>query len=206
MPATMQNQREKLKSIVSIKPIIRAQELRNAGIAGSTIQRALNDGEIVRIARGLYQDPQGEIDSEQTLAEVAKRIPKGIIAMVSALAYHGLTDQLPRKTWVAIGVRHWSPVSDYPPVRIVRFADKYLHQGVERHIISGVDVPVYSVAKTLADVFRNGRLVDRSVAVEGLREALDQRKATPAQLADAARAGGAWRMMRPYLEALTFNG
>lgn len=67
-------------------------------------------------------------------------------------------------------------------------------------------MPVFSVSKTLADLFRNGRLVDRSVAVEGLRAALDQRKATPAQIADAARAGGAWRVMRPYLEALTFNG
>jgi predicted transcriptional regulator of viral defense system len=206
MPAMTQSQREKLKSIVSGQPIIRAQELRNAGIAGSTIQRALDDGDLVRIGRGLYQDPQCDIESEQTLAEVSKRIPKGVIAMVSALTFHGLTDQIPRKTWVAIGTSDWSPVPSFPPVRIVRFADKYLHQGVEQQVISGVDVPVYSVTKTLADVFRNGKLVDRSVAVEGLRAALDQRKATPSEIAEAARAGGAWRIMRPYLEALTFNG
>lgn len=206
MPAMTQSQREKLKSIVSGQPIIRAQELRNEGIAGSTIQRALDDGDLVRISRGLYQDPQCDIESEQTLAEVSKRIPKGVIAMVSALAFHELTDQIPRKTWVAIGTSDWSPVPSVPPVRIVRFADKYLHQGVEQKVISGIDVPVYSVAKTLADVFRNGRLVDRSVAVEGLRAALDQRKATPSEIAEAARIGGAWRIMRPYLEALTFNG
>ena len=206
MPAMTQSQREQLKSIISGQPIVRAQELRNAGIAGSTIQRALDDGDLVRIGRGLYQDPQCDIESDQTLAEVSKRIPKGVIAMVSALAFHGLTDQMPRKTWVAIGTSDWSPVPSFPPARIVRFADKYLHQGVEQKVISGVDVPVYSAAKTLADVFRNGRLVDRSVAVEGLRAALDQRKATPSEIAEAARAGGAWRIMRPYLEALTFNG
>ena len=206
MAAMTQSQRAQLKALVSGKSVVRAQELRSAGIAGSTIQRALDDGDLVRIGRGLYQDPQSDIESEQTLAEVAKRIPKGIIAMVSALAYHGLTDQMPRKTWVAIGASDWSPVSDYPPVRIVRFADKYLHHGVERQRISGVDVPIFSIPKTLADIFRNGRLVDRSVAVEGLRAAIDQRKATPAEIADAARAGGAWRVMRPYLEALTFNG
>lgn len=206
MPAMTQSQREQLRTIVSGQPIVRAQELRNAGIAGSTIQRALDDGDLVRISRGLYQDPQCDIESEQTLAEVSKRIPKGVIAMVSALAFHELTDQIPRKTWVAIGASDWSPVPSFPPVRIVRFADKYLHQGVEQKAISGVDVPVYSVTKTLADVFRNGRLVDRSVAVEGLRAALDQRKATPSEIAEAARAGGAWRIMRPYLEALTFNG
>ena len=206
MPAMTQSQREQLRTIVSGQPIIRAQELRNAGIAGSTIQRALDDGDLVRISRGLYQDPQCDIESEQTLAEVSKRIPKGVIAMVSALTFHELTDQIPRKTWVAIGTSDWSPVPSFPPVRIVRFADKYLHQGVEQKVVSGVVVPVYSVTKTLADVFRNGRLVDRSVAVEALRSAIDQRKATPSEIAEAARLGGAWRTMRPYLEALTFNG
>lgn len=206
MPEKASSQREQLRSIVAQRSIIRAQDLRNAGIAGSTIQRALKDGDLVRIGRGLYQDPRSDIEGDLTLAEVSKRIPKGIIAMVSALAYHGLTDQMPRETWVAIGTSDWTPVPSYPPVRIVRFADKYLQQGVEQHKISGVDVPVFSVIKTLADLFRNGRLVDRSIAVEGLRAALDQRKATPAQIADAARAGGTWRVMRPYLEALTFNG
>lgn len=206
MPEKAISQREQLRSIVAQRSIIRAQDLRNAGIAGSTIQRALKNGDLVRIGRGLYQDPRSDIEGDLTLAEVSKRIPKGIIAMVSALAYHGLTDQMPRKTWVAIGASDWSPVPSYPPVRIVRFTDKYLQQGVELYKISGVEVPIFSVTKTLADLFRNGRLVDRSVAVEGLRAALDQRKATPAQIADTARAGGAWRVMRPYLEALTFNG
>ncbi len=125
--------------------------------------------------------------------------------MTSALAWHGLTDQIPRKTWVAIGTSGWSPAQP-PPVRIVRFADKYLQQDIEHHKICGVDVPIYSVTKTLADLFRNGQLVDRSVAVEWLRAALEQRKKTPYAIAEAARAGGAWRIMRPHLEALTFDG
>ena len=92
MVAMTQNQRAQLRIMVADQPIVRAQELRNAGIAGSTIQRALDDGDLVRIGRGLYQSPQCDIESDQTLAEISKRIPKGVIAMVSALAYHGLTD------------------------------------------------------------------------------------------------------------------
>lgn len=206
MPAMPHTQRDHLRAMVAQHGIVRAQELRKAGIAGTTIQRAVENGELVRIGRGLYQDPRSDIDTDQALAEVAKRIPKGVIAMASALAFHGLTDQMPRKVWVAIGPSDWSPVLAYPPTRIVRFTEKYLRQGIEHHKISGVDVSIYSVAKTLADLFRNGRLVDRSVAVEGLRAAIEQRKATPAQIAEAARSGGAWRIMRPYLEALTFNG
>lgn len=199
-------QRAHLSTILQSKPIVRAYELREAGIAAPTIARALNDGELVRISRGLYQRADSEIDTEQALAETAKRIPKGVIAMLSALAFHGLTDQMPRKIWVAIGAKDWAPVPSYPPTRIIRFSDKYLRQGIEHHRISGIDVPIYSIPKTLADIFRNPRLIDRSVAVEGLRAALDQRKARPGTIAEAAMAGGAWKTIRPYLEALTSNG
>jgi predicted transcriptional regulator of viral defense system len=206
MSAIQVSQRERLRTMIGERPMLRARELRDAGIAGTTIARALDDGDIDRVGRGLYQRPDSEIDTAHALAETAKRIPKGVIAMLSALAYHGLTDQMPRKVWVAIGQSDWLPVAAYPPTRIVRFDDRYLTQGVEHHAISGVDVPIFSVVKTLADLFRNARLVDRAVTVEGLRAALDQRKVTPGAIADAAKTGGAWNIMRPYLEALTSNG
>ncbi|ALH80124.1 type IV toxin-antitoxin system AbiEi family antitoxin domain-containing protein [Sphingopyxis macrogoltabida] len=204
--ALITSQRDKLKSLFEKRPILRARELRAAGIAAETIARAVDEGDIDRIARGLYQGADADINADQNLAEVAKRIPKGVIAMVSALAYHGLTDQMPRRVWVAIGTSDWAPTSTHPPLKIVRFADKYLKQGVAYHEISGVEVPIYSIPKTLADLFRNARLADRSVAIEGLRSALDQRKTTPSEIAEAAVAGGAWKVMKPYLEALTAHG
>lgn len=200
-------QRQRLREILSSTPIVRAYELRRAGIDGKTILRAVRDGDLIKISRGLYQRPNSEVDPKQALAEAAKRVPKGVIAMVSALAFHGLTDQMPRKIWVAISPKDWGkPAPSYPPIRIVELSDKYMNQGVEHHQISGIDVPIFSVPKTLADVFRNSRLIDRSVAVEALRSALDQRKARPGAIAEAAKEGGAWRIMRPYLEALTSNG
>lgn len=186
--------------------MMRAGELRTAGIGPQTIARAVEEGELERISRGLYQRRDADIEEHQILAEAATRVPKGVIALTSALAFHGLTDQMPRRIWMAIGPSDWSPVQSYPPLRIVRFTDRYLRQGVEHHVIAGVDVPVYSISKTLADAFRNPKLIDRSVAIEGLRAAIEQRKATPSVIAEAAKAGGAWKTMRPYLEALTANG
>ena len=140
------------------------------------------------------------------LAEVSKRIPDGVICLVSALAYHDLTDQMPRQVWVAIGAKDWAPKVEYPKVRIVRLREPYFGYGIERHTIAGVGVAIYSVAKSLADAFRNARLVDRSVAIESLRSAIEQRKGTPAAIAQAAKDCGAWKIMRPYLEALVQNG
>ncbi|MEE4454392.1 type IV toxin-antitoxin system AbiEi family antitoxin domain-containing protein [Novosphingobium resinovorum] len=202
-----QPQRKLLAHLLMHQPIVRAYELRSEGIDPQTISRAVAAGELVRISRGLYQRPDSDIDTHQALAEAAKKIPRGVVAMVSALAYHELTDQMPRKVWMAVSVKDWSPsASSYPPIRIVEFRDRYIQQGVEHHTISGTRVPIYSIPKTLADVFRNRKLVDRSVAVEALRATLTQRKATPASIAEAAMAGDAWNIMRPYLEAFTSNG
>lgn len=206
MPSAQVSQKEKLRSLLDARSMMHAHELRDAGISAQTIARAVESGEVERISRGVYQKRGAEVEENQILAEAAMRVPKGVVALVSALAFHGLTDQMPRRVWMAIGTSDWAPVQSYPPLRMVRFTESYLRQGIEHHAIAGIDVPVYSIPKTLADLFRNPQLVDRSVAVEGLRAALQQRKATPSAIAQAAKAGGAWKVMQPYLEALTSNG
>jgi predicted transcriptional regulator of viral defense system len=205
MTSASLTQADRLRDLLDTRTMMRAQELRDAGISAQTIARAVEAGEVERIARGLYQKRDAKIEENQILAEAAMRVPKGVVALVSALAFHDLTDQMPRRIWMAIGRSAWAPVQAYPPIRTVRFTEAYLCQGIEHHEIAGVSVPVYSVPKTLADIFRNPKLVDRSVAVEGLRAALQQRKATPSAIAQGAQAGGAWKVMQPYLEALTSN-
>jgi predicted transcriptional regulator of viral defense system len=160
-------------------------------------------GEVVRLARGLYQLPDADLDPHQSLAEAARLVPKGVICLASALAFHGLTDQMPPKVWIAIGRKDWRPRVTYPPLRVARFSDEQLRRGVERKKIAGTAVPVFGVAKTVADLFRYRRTVGELLALEGLRQALRQRKATPAQLSREAQAAGVWHTMQPYLMALT---
>ena len=199
-------QRERMIALLKEQTMARAHELIAAGVAATTLSRAVADGEVIRVGRGLYQLPDGDVDTGLNLAEASKRVPKGTICMISALAYHGLTDQMPRQIWIAIGAKDWSPSIDYPPLRIVRFRPPNLDYGIEIHQIAKVAVPIYSVSKSLADAFRNPKLLDRSVAIECLRNALKMRKATPAAIAEAAQHGGAWKRIRPYLEALTSDG
>jgi predicted transcriptional regulator of viral defense system len=199
-------QQQRLQSIIIDRPLVRAHELRAHGITAATIARAEANGLISRVSRGLYQSHDSEMDNDQALAEVAKQIPSGVICMISALAYHGLTDQMPRQIWVAIGKSAWAPALRYPPIHLVRLSPNYLTQGIEYHTISGVKVPIYSIAKTLADAFRNPRLVDRSVAIESLKRALNDKRVSPSDIYEAARAGAALKVMSPYLEALTSNG
>ena len=128
-----------------------------------------------------------------------------MIYLTSALAFHGLTDQLPRKVWIAIGVSDWAPEPSSPPLRIVRMTGALLGDSVETHTIEGVNVKVFGVAKTVADCFRHRRSVGLSVALEGLQETLRQRKVTPGAMSRQASKSGVATVMRPYLEALTAN-
>ncbi|RVO82361.1 type IV toxin-antitoxin system AbiEi family antitoxin domain-containing protein [Sinorhizobium medicae] len=199
-------QRQIARTVLIERGIARLAELRNAGVTAATMSRMERDGEVLRLARGLYQLPDAELDTNHSLAETAKRVPKAVACLVSALAFHGLTDQLPRHVWLAIGRKDWAPKLDGTPIRIVRFTDSLLNDGVEIHVVEGVPVKVFGVAKTIADCFRHRSKIGLSVAIEGLQEALRQRKATPSDIVNQAERGGVGTVIRPYLEALTVNG
>lgn len=198
-------QREHVHILLTERGIARLSELQAAGVTAATVSRMVRDGEVVRLSRGLYQLPDAELDVNHSLAEAAKRVPKGVVCLVSALAFHELTDQLPARVWLAIGKGDWAPTPGQPPIRIVRFTPRLLAESVEIHAVEGVRVRVFGVAKTVADCFRHRTAVGLSVAIEGLQEALRQRKATPAEIARHAELGGVRTIMQPYLEALTAN-
>ena len=168
--------------------------------------RLLTDGTVLRLSRGLYQLAEAEIDINHDLAEAAKRVPKGVVCLTSVLAYHELTDQIPRKVWMAIGSKDWAPVEHGPRLRIVRMSDKLLRSDIENHIIENVSVRMFTIPRTLVDCFRHRKSVGLNVAIEALRETLRQRKAMPAAIAECARERGAWSIMAPYLETLTLDG
>ncbi|MEO6279414.1 type IV toxin-antitoxin system AbiEi family antitoxin domain-containing protein [Roseateles sp.] len=196
-------QRTQALALLQRRGITRLAEFSAAGITATTVSRMERAGEVVRLARGLYQLPDAALDAQQSLAEAARLVPKGVICLASALAFHGLTDQMPPKVWIAIGRKDWRPRVTYPPIRVARFSDELLQRSVEHRKIADTPVPVFGVAKTVVDLFRYRRTVGDSLAVEGLRQALRQRKATPAEIAREAKVAGVWATMEPYVMALT---
>jgi predicted transcriptional regulator of viral defense system len=207
-------QRERAISLLEREGMARLSELKKEGITAATLTRMRDQGLVLQLSRGLYQLPDAVGDINHTLAEAAKVVPKGVVCLVSALAFHELTDTIPRNVWMAIGSKDRSPTRAQPPLQIVRFGEKVLHAGIEEHRIEGVTVRIYGVAKTVVDLFRYRQSAGTryknspgiNLALEGLRGALRHRKATPAEIAEYAVKGGVWKVMQPYLEAMTANG
>ena len=197
------SQRELAVAHLGATGMARLSELMAQGVTASTVSRLEREGVLMRLARGLYQLADASLDVNHTLAEAAKLVPKGVICLTSALAFHGLTDQIPPKVWMAIGPKEWRPRIAYPPIRFARFSGLRLQQDVGHHVIDGVSVPIFGVAKTIADLFRYRHTLGVNVALEGLREGLRQRKATPSEIARQAIDAKVWIFMEPYVSALT---
>lgn len=182
--------------------MVRLKDFRVEEIAPETIARLVRENVIMRAARGLYQLPDAEFETAHTLAEAAALVPKGIVCLISALQFHDLTLQMPSAVWMAIERTAWRPRIDYPRIRFVRFTGQSLIDGVTRHRIEGVDVPITDPARTIVDCFRYRGKVGLNVALEGLREGLRRRAFTPDELWRFARDARVWSVMRPYVEAM----
>jgi predicted transcriptional regulator of viral defense system len=197
------SQRDRVLAHLKATGMARLRELMEDGVTAATVSRLEHEGLILRLARGLYRLADAPLDVHHHLAQVSKLVPKGVICLTSALAYHGLTDQMPAKVWLALGLKEWRPRFSYPPVRFVRFSETRLQSGVEHVLIDGVNVPLFGVARTVADLFRYRQTIGIHVAIEGLREALKYKKTTPSQIAQQAVEAKVWKIMQPYMQALT---
>ena len=188
---------------MSNRGIVRLRELKAEGISGMTVARLVRAGRVIHLARGLYKLADVEIEAGHTLAEAAKLVPKGVVCLISALSRHDLTLQMPAFVWVAINGHTRLPSHRYPPMRFVRFGGEALAMGVDEHCIEGVTVKITSPAKTIADCFKFRNKIGVDIPISAMREALRQRRCTPAEIMEMAQPLRVANVVRPYLEAMT---
>lgn len=193
---------DKITRIAKGGGVLRSRELAKHRIPRMTLTRMEARGEIERIGRGLYALPGTSGTLNQSLVEVAKRVPKAVACLLTALRFHELTTQAPSEVWIALPRGAWRPRLEYPPVRVVRFSGPSLTAGVENHVIQGARVRVFGPAKTVADCFKYRNKVGLDVALEALRECWRAKKATIDDLNRYAEICRVRNVMRPYLEAL----
>ena len=181
--------------------VARPRDLTRLGLPREYVQRLADRGALVRVARGLYADPDAPMSAQRSLAEVARAVPRGIVCLLSALKFHRLTTQAPPEVWIALGVHAWRPRSTPFPVRTVYFSGAALTEGAETHKIDGVPVRIYSPAKTVADCFKYRNKIGAEIAVEALKDSLKQHPRGADALWRFAKVCRVSNVMRPYLEA-----
>jgi predicted transcriptional regulator of viral defense system len=155
--------------------IARTRDFAAAGIPRVYLQRLRDEGQLVQTGRGLYQLPDAEFSAAHSLAEAACIVPRGVVCLLSALQYHGLTTQTPREAWMLLASKDWAPKNPAVAIKVVRASGEGLTAGIERQ---RVPVPVTIPAKTVADCFKYRNKIGLDVAIEALKDCLRLRRAT----------------------------
>lgn len=182
---------------------VTASAAAQAGVHSQALSRLVVDGTLERVSAGRYRLMSADITEHHGLAVAASAAPNAVICLLSALTFHEIGSQLPAEVWLAVERGQRPPKVANLALRIARFSGPAFHEGIEVHQIEGQSVRVYSVAKTLADLFKARHRVGVDVAVEALRDAWRHRRFIMADLEHAARTCRVERVMRPYLEGIT---
>jgi len=182
--------------------MIRVRDIINERIHPEYLRRLCTKGLLVKIGRGTYIPADMDFSVNIGLAQVAKRVPHAVICLLSALQFHDIGTQLPHEVWIAIDGKAAKPQIDYPPVRVMRFSDKSLSEGIEEHTIEGVSVQVYNKAKTVADCFKYRNKIGLDVALEALKDCRQRKLCSNDELWRYAKICRVSAVMKSYLEAI----
>ena len=203
----METTQQSILDLARTRGLLRPLDLAAHGLPRVSLTRLVRQGRLARVGRGLYALPDREVSEHATLAEVTRRYPRAVVCLLSALRFHDITNQAPFEVWLAIPNKASPPrLEDYRPLRIVRFSEVGLAEGVEEQMIDGVPVRITGVARTVADCFKYRNKIGLDVALEALKDVLGRdgqgRRAGIDQIWRYAQLGRVANVMRPYLEAL----
>ena len=184
------------------KGILRLRDLQIQGVHPEYVRRLAARGELTHVGRGLYALPDADLTEHHSLAEAAVRVPQGVVCLLTALRFHGLGTQNPKRVWLAIDRKAALPRLEYPPLRIVRFAKAAMTRGVEERRIEGVSVKVTTPARTVMDCFKYRNKIGLDVALEAFRAWRRRKDFKLDEIWKYATLQRVTRVMKPYLEAL----
>lgn len=193
---------ETLMELARKKPLLKASELRVAGVSSSILSRAVRDGALEQVSRGLYRRPNAPWDEHLALSEVVARVPQAIIVLVSALNFHQIGSHQAHAVSIQLKQNAVTPRIGYPSLEVLRSTNpKAFSEGVEVHLLNGIEVKITTPARTVADCFKHRSKLGLELCLEALKETLHS-GTRPAEIMNYARMNRVEKVMMPYLEAL----
>ena len=200
---SMNTSKEKMavRIIKANKGIIRTNEAIKKHIHPRTLYSLRDNGTLEQISYGLYKLQQNKIINPD-FATVGLRVPNGVICLISALAFHNLTTQIPHKVSIAIKRNASKPRIDYPPVTIHQFSGKSFTSGIDKHNFDGISIQTYNPEKTIADCFKFRNKIGKNIALEALAFYKKRKKFNPSKLIKYAKICRIENVMRPYIESI----
>jgi len=177
-------------------------EIIKAGFNKTRLKASLNSGRIQKVDRGLYRLSDGFSLSEPDIVAVSIKAPKGVVCLLSALAFHEATNEIPSCVHIAIPRGTHANKIKYPPVKFYRYNSNAWKAGIEEREIDGRKIKVYSLAKTIADCFKFRNTIGINIARDALKVAVMEKGIEPKEIMRYAKVCRVDRIIKPIMEAL----
>jgi predicted transcriptional regulator of viral defense system len=200
----MQSRNHALNMLTKKKRPFSVAEAKEEGISAQLLAYYCKCGSIERLYRGVYAPLKTEANPYPEIEQLIKKDSEFVVCLLSALQIHEFTTQLPHALWIAIPHGGRLPkinTGRLAPVRLTKAPYRY---GVEEKELYGMNVKVYSAAKTVADCFKFRNKIGIDVALEALKEGHRLKLFTPSELWRAAKVCRVSEIIRPYQEILQY--
>ena len=181
---------------------LKTKQALNLGISPRALYALRDSGKIIQENRGLYRIANLELSSHKDLIQVSLQVPKGVICLISALDFYGITTQIPHFVYLAMPANTEKPRINYPPLRIFKMSPKIYQAGIQEEMVADIPLRIYSLEKTIADSFKFRKKIGLDVALEALRQSIHEKRCDVDTLMQFARLNRVETLITPYLEAL----
>lgn len=191
-----------MNELIKKLTVITPKDLEEYNIPRAYLARFVKKGLLIKVGRGIYTSTDSGFTQRHGLVQIARRIPHAVVALVSALRVHEIGTQNPHQVWIAIPSTARVPKLEYPPLRVFKISKPVFDLEIEYHTFEGVNVPVYSLEKTIVDCFKFRSKVGTDVALEALQEAIRYKRISIDKLMRIAEQCRVKKIIQPYAEAL----
>ena len=177
-------------------------EIIKAGFNKTLLKSGLDSGRIQKVDRGLYRLSNGFSLSNPDIVAVSTKAPNGVVCLLSALAFHEATNEIPSCVHVAIPRGTHANRIKYPPVKFYRYNPKVWEAGIEEREIGGRKIKIYNLARTIADCFKFRNKIGMNIARDALKAAVMEKGIKPPEIMRYAKICRIDRIIKPILETL----
>lgn len=181
---------------------LRTRDLLGRGVHSDVLYALRESGRVVELGRGLYRLADVGEAEHPDLFIVAASAPNAAVCLISALAYHEITTQIPSSVHLAVPRGSYHRIKLSVPVTVYRFDSKSFDDGLETYRVGGMPLKVYSAARTVVDCFKFRNKIGLDVALEALRLARQRKRVQNRELLRYARLLRVEKPMSPYLQAI----
>ncbi|MFH0985085.1 MAG: transcriptional regulator [Candidatus Omnitrophota bacterium] len=182
--------------------VVQYPDIKKAGFHNDILQSLIASGRVQKMSRSVYKLAEVDDLINPDLLIASIKAPKGVVCLISALAFYEVTDEIPRHVDLAIPRGAHANKISHPPVKYYRFTQDAWQVGIEVQKIVGQEVRIYSLAKTIADCFKFRNKIGFDVALKALKNALSEKKVSPREIMRYAKICRVVKVIQPILESL----